>query len=147
METYFLQGPVIRKDCCYNNTILHDALQQQGEGEETEIRHNTLVTEPMKNQEIQELHSCHLLNRNFSHRTCCLWPIRKSLKPGHSVTDDLTSLFKNISYSMCLWSSNWIYCPQHQHLFFWKNLRLFLVEESQLSKPEIEEKPCLPCVR
>lgn len=102
METYFLQGPVIRKDRCYNNTILHDDLQQQGEGEETEIKHNTLVTEPVKNQEIQELHSCHLLKRNFSHRTCCLWPIRKSLKPGHSVTDDLTSLFKDISYSMCL---------------------------------------------
>ena len=48
METCFLQGPVIRKDRCYNNTILHDALQQQGESEETEIRHNTVVTEPVK---------------------------------------------------------------------------------------------------
>lgn len=66
MEMYFLQGTVIRKDHCYNTTTLHDALQQQGEGEgEAKIRHSTLVTEPVKNQEFQELHSCHLLNRFF----------------------------------------------------------------------------------
>lgn len=102
-------------------TMLYNSEEMVKKRQKKEIRHRTMVTEPLKNEEIQKWRSCHLLNRSFSHRTSCLWPIRRSLKPGHGVTDDMRSLFKGTSFpSLCLWSSNWIYCPLHQHLLFWK---------------------------
>lgn len=130
-----LQGTAISKDHCYD-TILLDALWQQGEGKgepksgwpqsqwEKKIQPTNLPTqhrasEKSRYSKVAQLSS--LQQKSFSQNLSL--PARRHLKSGH--TDDMTSLFKHISCSTCLRTSNWIYYQLHQHSLFWKTSKVF----------------------